>query len=177
MKNKKEMQIKTSFLMILGLAVLIFLDQWTKHLALVHLAGKEPISLIDGVLELRYLENRGAAFGILQNQLWFFILLWAVFMVFAIWVFFRIPKTKKYIPLHIILLLMCAGGIGNVIDRIMRRFVVDFIYISLIDFPIFNVADIYVVVSCILLLIFVLFVYKEEDFYFFHKKGEQERQA
>ena len=68
--------------------------------------------------------------------------------------------------MHIICILAVAGGIGNAIDRVRLNYVVDFIYFSLIDFPIFNVADCYVVICAILLIIFYLFYYKDEDFSF-----------
>lgn len=156
-----------------GVALLTLLDQWTKHLAVANLAGKDDIILISGVFQLRYLENRGAAFGIMQNKIWVFAILTVVYLVAAIWIYFRIPRQKKYLPLQIIAVLLTAGALGNFIDRIRLGYVVDFFYFSLIDFPIFNVADILVVVSFILLAVCILFVYKEEDFSFlsFKKQG------
>ena len=68
-----------------------------------------------------------------------------------------------------------AGAIGNMIDRAVRGYVVDFFYFRLIDFPIFNVADIYVTVTMILLLILILFYYKEEDLEFLSRKGKHGR--
>ena len=75
-------------------------------------------------------------------------------------------KTRYYLPLILILFLMVSGAAGNFIDRAVRGAVVDFIYVSLIDFPIFNLADIYVVCSGILLILFVCLKYKDEDFGF-----------
>ena len=80
---------------------------------------------------------------------------------------------KKYIPLKILCGMITAGGIGNLIDRVRLNYVVDFIYFSLIDFPVFNVADIYVTTSMILLLILVFFYYKDEDFQFLKWKREK----
>lgn len=144
--------------------LLVLLDQLTKKAAVMYLKGKDAFSLIPGVFELQYLENRGAAFGALQNQRWFFILV--VFLVLAalIWCFLRLPEEKHYRPLAILSVLIAAGAIGNMIDRILNGYVIDFFYFSLIDFPIFNVADIYVTLSAIALIIVVLFYYKEEDF-------------
>ncbi len=152
-----------------GLAAVLLLlvfDQWTKWLA-VHFLKEEPsISLIPGVLELQYLENRGAAFGILQNHQMVFVVICAVFVI-AVALFYRLlPHTRRMLPMHIICILAVAGGIGNAIDRVRLNYVVDFIYFSLIDFPIFNVADCYVVICAILLIIFYLFYYKDEDFSF-----------
>lgn len=73
-------------------------------------------------------------------------------------------------PLILIAFFMLAGALGNFIDRVFRGFVVDFIYISLIDFPVFNLADIYVVCSGILLVLAVCLKYKDEDFDFLSRK-------
>ena len=71
-----------------------------------------------------------------------------------------------YIKLHVALVFITSGAIGNLIDRVRLDYVVDFIYFSLINFPIFNVADIYVTLSTIYLVILLLFVYKESDLEF-----------
>ena len=73
------------------------------------------------------------------------------------------PRQKKYLYLDYIIVLVVAGAIGNHIDRVLNNYVVDFIYFSLINFPVFNIADCYVTVSMILLLILILFYYKDED--------------
>lgn len=144
-------------------AIMVLLDQWTKHLAVTYLKDHDPFVLIPGVLELRYLENSGAAFSMLQNQQWFFYILTAVFFVICILVIRKIPLKKMYRPLTACLTVLCAGAAGNLIDRIAHRYVVDFIYFSIIDFPIFNVADIYVTAGVIVLIVLVLFKYKDDD--------------
>ena len=78
-----------------------------------------------------------------------------------LWLFFRIPKTGYYIPLILVGGILTGGAAGNFIDRAFRGYVVDFIYVSLIDFPIFNLADIYVVCGGIALVILVLFSHTE----------------
>ena len=161
-------------LSILCVAVLVFLDQLTKHLAVLHLKGKESFVLIPQVLEFRYLENRGAAFSLFQNQQVFFYILTGAFLFFAIFVIRRMPPQKRYLPLRICLLVLIAGACGNLIDRILHKYVVDFIYFSLIDFPIFNAADIYVTLSVITLILLVIFKYKEEDFTFLKRRTEHE---
>ncbi|NMB42654.1 MAG: lipoprotein signal peptidase, partial [Clostridiales bacterium] len=80
-----------------------------------------------------------------------------------------LPQVKRYNILRILLVLIIAGAIGNLIDRIRLNYVVDFIYFALINFPIFNVADIYVTVSTFVFLILALFYYKDEDFEFLEK--------
>lgn len=148
------------------LLIMVFLDQLTKNIAVVKLKDQQAYVLIDGVLEFNYLENKGAAFGMLQNQKIFFVLIAVLFIAAIVFVLIKAPNENKYIKLHILLSLICAGAIGNMIDRLRLDYVVDFIYFSLINFPIFNVADICVTVSTILLIIMILFVYKDHDFYF-----------
>ena len=150
----------------LSLAILIFFDQWTKMLAVSKLKNQSAFVLINGVLELNYLENKGAAFGMLQNQMWFFIFIAVLIIGVISYILAMAPMKKKYAWLHVLLTFIAAGAVGNMIDRIRLEYVVDFIYFRLINFPIFNVADIYVTVCTILLVIVLLFVYKEEDLKF-----------
>ncbi len=150
--------------LVVGILILTALDQLTKHLAVFYLKGKESVSIIKNVFELTYVENRGAAFGILQNHREFFLILTAVALIAMAWVYWKIPAKKKYTPLSVILLVLMAGAIGNMIDRGLQGYVVDFFYFKLIDFPVFNVADIYVTVSCFVAVILLLFAYKETDF-------------
>ena len=149
---------------ILIITAFVFLDQFTKHLAVLYLKDQPNIVWIKGVMELEYLENRGAAFGILQNQQWLFILLFFLFVTAVIIFYCRMPMEKKYLPVHIISLFLIAGGLGNLIDRIRLGYVIDFFYFSLINFPVFNMADIYVTVSMAILFVLLIFYYKEEDF-------------
>lgn len=169
----KASRILTALLWAAGWCALILLDLQTKAAAVRALQGEPPIILVNGVLELLYVQNTGAAFSLLENAQWLFILI-AVAAVLLISVFLiRLPKTKRYQPLHILLTFISAGAVGNLIDRIQLGYVRDFIYFSIIDFPVFNVADIYVTVSTALLVVLVLFYYKEEDFHdfrLFHRK-------
>lgn len=178
--NKKEQKnllspVWCAFWGSLFIAAAVFLDQYTKILAAAYLKGKEAISLISGVLELKYLypENRGIAFGMFQGSTTFFAVVSMVLFALIIWVFIKVPKTRYYVPLMAVCVLMLSGALGNMIDRIFRGYVVDFIYISLIDFPVFNMADIYVVCGALLLVSLVFFKYKKDDdfdFLSFRKK-------
>lgn len=161
---------------IVLLALLVFLDQFTKKLAVLNLKDKPAYNIIDGVLEFNYLENKGAAFGMLQNQKIFFVFIALIFIAAIIFILIKAPEDSKYIKLHILLTMICAGAIGNMIDRLRFDYVVDFIYFSLINFPIFNVADICVTVSTIVLIILILFVYKDHDFYFLSFKEQKFRE-
>lgn len=158
MSKKKSLVIATA-----AVLVLIFLDQWSKQLAVSYLYQKKPVEIIPGVFELYFLINRGAAFGIMQNHQYFFAAMTCVTLCILIYVYVRLPMKRSYLPIQILLVLLMAGAIGNLIDRVFLGYVVDFFYFKLINFPIFNVADCYVVVSVILLAILILFYYKEED--------------
>lgn len=163
MSDEAKRQSVPVYVLLLAGAALVAFDQLTKYLAVIHLKDKAPFVLINGVLELRYLENRGAAFSMLQNQQWFFYILTAVFLVLAVWIIHRIPRERHFQPLVWCIVVLCAGAVGNLIDRIVHKYVVDFIYFSIIDFPIFNVADIYVTLGVILLIVLILFKYKDSD--------------
>ena len=150
--------------------ILIVFDQWTKALAYDELRVNGPIVIWDGIFELLYSENRGAAFGILQGQKWFFLLIAAAVVVVILLFLSKMPNEKKMLPLFFCTILLASGAIGNVIDRLYRGFVVDFLYFKLIDFPIFNVADCYVVVAAGLLILLNGFIYKDEDLEFLSSK-------
>ena len=161
--NKKIQQ----FLFFLaGLVVSIGFDQWTKYLAVVKLKGKQPFVIWDGVFELYYSENRGAAFGMMQGKQGFFFLIAIAVIAVVVFLLFRMPSDKKYLPFTGCLFLLVSGAAGNMIDRVANGYVVDFLYFKLIDFPIFNVADCYVVISTLLLILLFFFVYSDEELEF-----------
>ena len=169
--------------------LLTILDQGSKSLVLAQLKDQPDISLIPGVLQLRYLENRGMAFGLFEGKIPVFVILCLLFFGVFIYVYARIPKNRYYLPLSVTApetitsavtdsgryylplsvtaLVMVSGALGNFIDRVCRGYVVDFIYFSLIDFPVFNIADMYVVCSGILLVMLVCFRYKNDEDYDF----------
>lgn len=146
--------------------ILVIADQLTKHLAVVRLKNQAAYNLINGILEFNYLENRGAAFGVLQNQKYFFVFVALIFIGVIAFVLIKVPAQKKYYSLNILLVMIAAGAVGNMIDRVRYDYVVDFIYLVCIQFPIFNVADIYVTTATVILVFQILFVYKTNDFNF-----------
>jgi len=171
--NKRRIILLTVdfFLAVLFIAA----DQLTKYYAILMLKDQTPYSVVDGVFELHYLENNGAAFGILQGQKFFFLFVAIVILCLILYVLFKMPYQKKYIKLHITLVLIASGAIGNLIDRIRYDYVVDFLYFSLINFPVFNVADIYVTVAAFCLIFLLLFVYKESDLEFLSFRAKKFR--
>ena len=158
MKNRPG--LKQYIFAALGVVILVLLDQYTKLLAIAHLKDQSAFVLWNNVFELHYLENRGAAFGIFQNQRWFFVIMTVVILVIVSWFYGRTPVEKRYLPLRICMIILTAGAIGNFIDRLFRGEVVDFVdvLIPLInyDFPIFNVADAALTVGVVLIFIFIL---------------------
>lgn len=169
-------RVKMLFVDAVVTALLLVLDQYTKKLAILHLKNNPPTVLIDGVLELQYLENRGSAFGILQNQKFFILFVGIVFLMVILFFLFKLPAQKKYNIVHILLSVVIAGGIGNMIDRFRFDYVVDFISFILINYPIFNVADCYIVVAMIGLFILFVFVFKEKDLEFMSFKQNRYRE-
>ncbi len=174
MSKKKKLLLFLDLLLIVGL---IFFDQYTKQWAMIRLKDKPAYNLINGFLELNYLENQGAAFGMLPNQKFFFIFVAVVILCVETYVIFKVPDHKKYTILHPLFSLLVAGSVGNMIDRVRYDYVVDFIYFVRINFPIFNVADIYATLSALALLILLGFVYKEEDLYFISFKQKRYREV
>jgi len=142
--------------------LLVALDHITKYLALVKLKPIGSIEVAKGFFDFTFVENRGAAFGILSGQIVFFIILTVVVGAIIIYFFGKLPKSKEYTWVCIALVLVFSGAIGNAIDRAIRGYVVDFLEFTFIRWPVFNVADIYVVVGTALLVILLLFVIKEE---------------
>ena len=169
--DQRNTGIKQYIIALLGIAAAVFIDQITKYLAVLYLKGKPAKVIIDGVFELQYLENRGAAFGMMQNMQYVFVAGAVVICIIILYLYIRMPYTFRYLPLRICAVLLCAGAIGNMIDRIRLNYVIDFFYFSLIDFPIFNVADCYVVIACIAFALLILFYYRDEnDFKFLSRK-------
>ena len=165
--------------------LLIAIDQFTKWLAYTHLYQKPDVSVIDGVFQLKYLENDSAAFSLdpvsilhrifhftyfdshpeafLMAKMIFFAVLTIVVLVLLAIVYQRIPLNRRFLPLNIISVGIFAGAAGNLIDRVIHHYVIDFFYFSLINFPIFNVADIYVTVSMIVLILLCAFYYHDHE--------------
>lgn len=140
----------------------IILDQITKFWAVNTLKDGSEIKIIGDFFRLSYVENRGAAFGMLQNKIWFFVLVTIVMLAVMAYIFFT---NKNLTTLSKLSLTLIAGGaIGNFIDRVRLNYVIDFLDVrfgNFYDFPVFNIADSLVVCGTILLII-LIFVNKFE---------------
>lgn len=144
-----------------GIAALLLLDQLTKWIVLNTLTKVDTVALIDGIFHLTYCENRGAAFGIMQNRVWFFVVVTVAVFVAVIWYMIKYKPKNKW--LNFSLTLLMGGALGNFVDRIFRGYVVDFLDFRLINFPIFNVADCFVVIGAILLAFYMIFSEYEKE--------------
>lgn len=159
---------------IAGFIILLALDRFTKYLAVTGLKDTPGIDIIPGALRLEYLENTGAAFGVMQGMQSILLVVTVIVLLGILYIYIRIPADRKYLFLRVIAVFIIAGAIGNMIDRFLYNYVVDFIYFSLIDFPVFNVADCYITLSVLLLFILILFYYKDEDLNFIFKRKEKD---
>ncbi len=161
-----------SVIELLSICALILLDQYTKLWAVNTLKDQPAIPIIPHVLEFYYLPNgnTGAAFGILAGQKPLFLLISTVVILLMLYLLFQMPFEKRCRWLNILIICIAAGGAGNMLDRIRLNYVIDFIYISAVDFPIFNVADCYVSVATVLLALLMLFYYKEADLMLLEKE-------
>ncbi|MDQ0155941.1 signal peptidase II [Robertmurraya andreesenii] len=133
--------------------LIIALDQWTKWLIVKNMEIGESFKVIEDFLYITSHRNRGAAWGILQGQMWFFYVITIIVIIGIVYYMAKFAKGKGL--LGVSLGLMLGGAIGNFIDRVFRKEVVDFVntYIFGYDFPIFNVADSSLVVGVALLMI------------------------
>lgn len=159
----KDRHVKQNILVLLAAVVAIAFDQWTKYLAVSKLKDQAAYTVLSGVFELQYLENRGAAFGMLQNQQILFVIITVIVLCIALLIYRKLPTNRRYHLLRLCILGITVGAVGNMIDRIRLNYVVDFFYFRLIDFPIFNVADIYVTLSTIGFVLLLLFYYTEDE--------------
>lgn len=132
----------------------IGIDIYTKYLSTTYFRIEE-IEIIKDALYFTYVENRGAAFGIMQNKQLIFIILTVIVILGMIGFLIKNKPQSKLLKLSLSFII--AGGIGNLIDRIHLGYVVDFIDVRIINYPVFNVADCFVVIGAILLFIHVLF--------------------
>jgi signal peptidase II len=141
--------------------LIIIVDQVTKYVVINNVETGELIPVINNFFYITYHENAGAAWGILQNKRYIFITLT---IIFSIIMFYILLKSKDKL-LKSALSLILGGAIGNLIDRVLKGSVADFLdfYFGSYHFPTFNVADSFIVIGTIVLGIYLLFYYKEPE--------------
>ena len=146
---------------LLVIAALVALDQAVKRWAAANLSPFDEIPVINGFISFTYVENRGAAFGLLQNGRWFFIPVTSLILLVIIYFYVKLPQTRAYKFVRATLVLITAGAVGNFIDRLFNGYVVDMLEFKFITFPVFNVADMCVVTGTFALAFVMLFIVKD----------------
>ncbi len=142
-------------------ALLVGVDQITKYLTIQSISLYEVIELIPNILSVTYIQNTGAAWSILEGQMWFFYIVTVGVVGFL--VYYLYTEGRKDKVLGIILSVVMAGTLGNFIDRLFLKFVIDMIKLEFIEFPIFNFADIFLTVGVIALFIYTFYLEKIEE--------------
>lgn len=137
---------------------LIFFDQWTKFWTVANINLETIRPFMSPIFSLTYVRNYGAAFSMLQNQQWFFVLV--TILVIGTAIVYLIKHLNGSFLFLSSLILIITGGLGNFIDRLRLGYVVDMIHLDFMDFAIFNVADSYLTVGVILLM---MTLWKDEE--------------
>lgn len=141
--------------------ILVSLDQLTKYLTVQHIELYEVVDFIPNVLSFTYIRNTGAAWNILEGQMWFFYIITAIVVLVLLYHMYTEGQSDKIFG--IILSVILAGAIGNFIDRLLHQYVIDMIKFEFINFPIFNLADVFLSVGVTVL--FIYSIYQERNTY------------
>jgi len=160
----KAKKLKAWAIFLVGVAVLLALDLVLKSWAAANLQGQAARTLVPGFLGLTYTRNTGAAFGFLANAewgRWVLTIVKIILMGGLIWFYHRLPLEKRFWLIRIPVILIFAGGVGNLFDRVMFGYVRDMLAFLFANFPIFNLADVYVVAGCLFGAFIMLFVVKD----------------
>lgn len=141
-------------------ALLVVCDQLVKYWVVSNLSLGEAMNVIPNVFSLTYYQNSGAAWSILQGQMWFFAIVTFVAVPLCIWLLWKNRRGSKFYSLA--LGLVIAGALGNFIDRMRLGYVVDMFQTDFINFPIFNVADMCLTIGVVMVFIYALFEERSE---------------
>ena len=136
------------------------LDQLTKFITVANIPLHGHVPFLPGFLDFTYLQNTGAAFSSFEGMQWMFALIFLIFTLGIFWEYFKKPMGFTTLERWCIAAIY-GGGLGNMIDRIRLGYVVDMVETQFMDFPIFNVGDIFITCGCILLLIHLVFFHRD----------------
>lgn len=159
MKQEKSRRIVRGIIAIAAAVVLLAADQIIKRFVLLRLKPVGTVSVISGLLEFSYVENTGAAFGLFKNSIWLITAVSIAAFAVILVLLFRY-KAHTFFSYGAAVLLL-AGGIGNLVDRLCYGFVVDFIHVLFFDY-IFNFADCCVTVGAVLFVVHALLISHRE---------------
>lgn len=140
----------------------IFLDQYSKFLAIRHLMNRNTFPVLEGIFHFTYVENTGAAFSMLKDKTYILTAVSVVLIAFVGYLWFKEIRNHSFMLLKLSIIMIMIGGVGNIIDRIRLGYVVDFLDFRLINFPVFNVADCFVVIGVFLYAVSIYF-FKQSD--------------
>ena len=158
-------------IMFLAMSLLILIDQVSKNIISSTIPEKSDITVINKVFKIVYVKNTGAAWGMFSSLTGILTVVSLLILAVVVFLYLKMDwNVKRQRPLMIICVFVASGAIGNMIDRIFLKYVVDFLYFELIDFPVFNIADCYITVSMAVLLVLILFYFKDDDFAFLNLK-------
>lgn len=144
-----------------GIFIIAILDQAAKFFAAGLLQRVETFPLIENVFHLTYVENRGAGWGMFSDHTWLLTVLTVVVIVALVG--YMVAKKPENRTLLIAMTFLTGGAVGNVIDRIRQGFVIDFFDFTLINFPVFNIADCFITVGVVILAIYIIFFSDKEE--------------
>lgn len=176
--QKKEKKLFHTIVILVGIFLLVSVDYLTKQWISVYFKEQNglPFVVIPKILQISYVENRGIAWGMFQGKQMFFFVMGLAVLVLASCYYRRIPWKKRYIPMHLFFMLFAAGAVGNMIDRAFYGYVIDFFEVLFIQFPVFNVADIYVTTAAGIFIFFGFFFYKDEELTLLFTKRKAEKE-
>ena len=167
----KSIKTRDVLILCISFVVLLIVDQYTKFLTVKYLEHGESKEFIKGFLRFTYVRNKGASFGMLQGQRLYFIIITSILLPIMVFLYLKISvimnickeiKSWHFIIVNLSLMLLIIGSVGNFIDRIRLAYVIDFLDVQFIDFPVFNMADCYITVGTIGLLIMLLIMNESE---------------
>lgn len=161
--STKKLFIKIYIIPILIVAMLTAIDQFVKFIITSDFWLGESRSIINKVFSITYVRNEGMAFGAFQGARIIFLVITIFMLLACMYIFVNTYGVKKFLPIDIGLLFLMAGAIGNMIDRVKLGYVIDFLNFKLINFPVFNIADIYVTCSIFYFAILFIFKYSDEE--------------
>lgn len=173
MNNTKKNKFKLYIIAIVVISLLTTIDQLTKSMIAGKFTVQQSKTIIKDVFSITYVQNRGIAWSMLEGQKILFIIVTIIILGLCVYIYNNTINKSNFKLFRICLIVLASGAIGNMIDRISLGYVIDFFSFDLINFPVFNVADIYVVCSMIVLLILTLFKYNDEELSALFKKTDK----
>lgn len=160
---------------LIACAAAVTADQLLKRWIVLNVIPGSIRPFIPGLMSITYVKNYGAAFSILQNMRWLFIITAVIFVGVAVWAYLKKKVTSRF-GLWAITCIV-AGAVGNAVDRLMTVYVVDMFSFDFMNFAIFNLADCFITVGVALFCIYIFFLYEKKEFRKHPVKGKANEKA